>query len=399
MTMDVGRLIDACGDHSQEAGVLIDAQLEPLAGPGAPVKPAVYATGLYQKDRRWVGPAGERRAVEVVVVDNVPSQANRLEAALQRLRPTLGLPELELDLASCGELPPHLPRALSSFRFPHRQADAYLRDALLDGVAFSKTPAGKDLAEATADRPGAIFQWFPQALLFGYWQSHLGRKRSQAKLARSWVSEIAGYEPAATDTHILGLKGDPLNLSVDEKVTYDPEDLLSASWEVAAEEKKGGGRKKQESLSELGHGQVPVSPSEAALGAISFADLRQRATVSFASLRRVWVGDPKANAAGRALLASLGLVAHVAAFGGSFSLRSGCDLRTSSSEWVWLGASGDEALVKPDLDQAIALFQACVQRAEEAGLPVGSHWASDPMRLTPSAALEKVIRLTYPLGL
>ncbi len=368
MWIDAERLAEACGDRSQEAGVLITAELEPIGGPGAPVKPAVYAGGLYQQDRRWRTNGAGPEIVSVVVVDNVPSQANRLEAALQRLRPELGLPELELDLSG-GDLPPHLPGVLSGFRFPHRQADAYLRDAMLDGTAFPKTPVGQELMAATADNPAALLQWFPQALLYGFWQSHLGKKRSQAKLARSWVSEIAGYRPGTTGTRVLGLKGDPLNLSVDEKVTYDPEDLVGTDWQLA-EEKKAGGRRKQESLSELGHGQVPVSPNDAALAGISFSEIEQRATLSLAALRRIWVGEPGPNAAARALLASLGIVAHVGAFGGSFSLRSGCDLRTKSSSWTWLGTGSDEPLDCAGLPSAIALFRACVAQAEDAG-PTG----------------------------
>jgi CRISPR-associated protein Csb1 len=398
MQIGVEGLIEACGDSSQEAGLVIASQLVPLGGAGAPVKPAVYAGGRYQLDRRWTADGEARQTVDVVVIDNVPSQANRLEAALQRLRPKLGIPEMELDLSECGSLPPHLPRTLSGFRFPHRQADAYLRDAMLDGSEFPKTAVGQEVMTATGDNAAGLLQWFPQALLFGFWQSHLGKKRSQAKLARSWVSEIAGFQPASTETRVLGLKGDPLNLSVDEKVTYDPEDLLGTSWQIG-EEKKAGGTKKRESLSELGHGQVPVTPSEAALGGVSFADIRQRTTLSFASLRRVSVGSPEANGPARALLASLGIVAHVGAFGGAFSLRSGCDLRATSSSWTWLGASRDESLDAPGLSAAIELFRGCVDRAEAAGLPVGTRWATEPLRLLPNAALEQVIRRTYVLGL
>ncbi len=118
-------------------------------------------------------------------VQYVPSQANRLEAALELIRGPIGLPEIVLDLSEVGSLPPHLPKRLSSFRFPHRQADAYLRDAVLDDIPFLNTPQGRALFDATADEPGALLEWFPQAGLFGFWQSHLGKKRSHAKLARS----------------------------------------------------------------------------------------------------------------------------------------------------------------------------------------------------------------------
>jgi CRISPR-associated protein Csb1 len=401
MKIDAGHLAKACGDDSQEAGVLITSELVPVGGHGAPVKPAVYAGGLFQEDRRWRTNGAGPEPVKVVVIDNVPSQANRLEAALLRLRSELGLPDVELDLSGCGPLPPHLPRRLSGFRFPHRQADAYLRDATLDGEDFPKTQLGRELMEATADQPSALLQWFPQALLYGFWQSHLGKRRSHAKLARSWVSEIAGYRPATTETRVLGLKGDPLNLSVDEQVAYESdEDWVAAGWQLTEEKKVSGGKQKDR-LSNLGHGQVPFPKQgeQGAPGSVSFAEIEQRATLSLASLRRIWVGAADANAAARALLASLGVVAHAAAFGGSFSLRSGCDLRTPSSSWTWLGATDDEPLDPPDLAAAISLFRECVDRAEAAGLPVGSRWAGESLHLKPSEALEKVIRRTWSVAI
>lgn len=189
--------MSACDDGSADAGITIWAQLEPLAGVGAAISPPIYPAEergrppQYQVDRRWWGVGEERSPVDVVVVDNVPSQANRLEAALRDLRADLGLPEIVLDLSGLT-LPPHLPKSLSSFQFPHRHADAYLRDATLDGTEFMRTDEGKSLFSGTADEPDAIIRWFPQALLFGFWQSHLGKKGSQAKLARSWCCPHAG---------------------------------------------------------------------------------------------------------------------------------------------------------------------------------------------------------------
>ena len=345
-------------------------------------------------DKRWDQTVDPPQAVDAVVIDNVPSQANRLEAALEELRRELGLPEMLLDLSHLGSLPPHLPRTLSSFRFPHRQADAYLRDSLLDGQPFAKTELGRTLLSATADNAASLLEWFPQALLFGFWQSHLGKKRSQAKLSRSWVSEIVGYRPATTETRVLAVKGDPLNLSVDEAAEFDPDDLL-AGWTIADREKKAGGGKTKERLSELGHGQVPVSPSDAAPAGISFARIQQRASVSFAGLRRVSVGSDDANAASRALVAAIGFSAHVGAFGRAFHLRSGCDLRPAESTWTWLG-SRPEVLMSPTIEEAVALVRACAARAERAGLPVGARWVSEPLRLEPAANLSDAIARTWP---
>jgi len=392
------RLIAACSDESEEAGITIRSKLDPLAGEGAPIKPATYAgpqgekKPRFQAGKRWWGDGPDRSVVDILVVDNEPSQANRLEAALEHRRAELGLPEIVLDLTVAGNLPAHLPRRISSFRFPHRNADAYLADATLDGAKFPATDEGKAIFAATADRPEALLKWCPQALLFGFWQSHLGKKGSQAKLARAWTSEILGVEPAAHDIRRLGLKGDPLNLSVPEGVVVD--ETAQRGWAVAAKgAKTAKGEKKK--LSDIGHGQVPVSGDEAGLDGVSFREVVQQATVSFASLRRIYALHGSAEA--RALLVSLGLVAHVAAFGRPFSLRSEADFRPKAITWTWLGADADEVIDAPDPEVAVGLFSACVERAEAAGLPVGAAWAADPLVVYPGPELLKAIRASWPV--
>jgi CRISPR-associated protein Csb1 len=388
-------LREASSAAGTAAGIAIRSRLEPIAGPGAPVKPATYAGGVYQTDRRWWGEGEGRRAVDAIVIDNAPSQANRLEAVLERRRAELGLPEVVLDLSDVGALPAHLPRSLSGFRFPHRHADAYLRDAILDGTPFHRADLGRRLVEATGDRALPILEWFPQALLYGFWQSHWGKKGTQAKLARSWVSEVVGFEPAQPEQWVEATKGDPLNLNIDEPILFDPDDLTTWST-VTGGAKAGKGAK--EKLSEIGHGQVVTKRGEQALGPLSFRAIEQQSTVSFASLRKVHVGSDEQDAAARALVVALGLVAHVGAFGRAFNLRSGCDLRPRHTTWTWLGANEDVDLTAMDHAAADQLLRDVVVAAETLDLPVGSRWPQEPLVLHPNAELVKVIRKTWPLG-
>ena len=102
--LDLGTLLAACSDDSFEDGIRIDTELEPSGGPGSPVKPAVYEGGVYQTDRRWASPADDE-PTDVIVIDNVPSQANRLEEALRRNRSSSGIPEMILDLSDLTGLP------------------------------------------------------------------------------------------------------------------------------------------------------------------------------------------------------------------------------------------------------------------------------------------------------
>ena len=113
MKLELPLLLDACADDAFDDGIRIDSELEPLSGAGGPVKPAVYPGGSYQQDRRWATP-GDDAPTPVIVIDNVPSQANRLEHALWRDREASGIPEVVLDLSGLGALPAHLPRSLSA---------------------------------------------------------------------------------------------------------------------------------------------------------------------------------------------------------------------------------------------------------------------------------------------
>ena len=391
-TIDLDSLVAGCADDSFEDGISIDSKLESLAGAGGPIKPAVYEGGAYQTDRRWASPT-DAEPTPVIVIDNVPSQANRLEEALRRNRESARLPEMVLDLSALTSLPAHLPRQISSLEFPHRNADAYLRDARLDEQDFVKTELGKAILGATAQTCGPLIAWFPQALLYGFWQSHLGKKRHNTKHARAWVSEIVGWSPASTETRVLGLKGDPLNLNTDETLTSNPDDRFK--WEIGRAQVEGG---RKDKLSEIGHGQVPFMGADASAAAVSFARVTQRATVSFAQLRRVGLGaghGPEADAAARALLVALGLHAHVLAFGRGFALRSGAELRPTETSATWLGAAGDRPFRLGDAESTGELLGAALSRARSAGVPLDG-WDRPPLRLTPRDNLRGAILATWP---
>ena len=393
--IDLDALLNGCADDSFDDGIRIDTELEPVSGRGGPVKPAVYEGGNYQQDRRWASP-DDAEPTPVIVIDNVPSQANRLEDALRRHRESAFVPELVIDLSGVNNLPAHLPRSLSSWQFPHRNGDAYLRDARRGEQDFTKTETGQAIFGATAQTCGPLMAWFPQALLYGFWQSHLGNKRSQSKHARAWTSEIVGWKPATTETQVLGLKGDPLNLSVEDKATFDKNDLLKEQWELVAGEKKEKGKgAKGEKLSEIGHGQALTDGTPAA---VSFARVTQRATLSFAQLRRISLG-PKASGdadtAARALLVALGLHAHVLAFGRGFALRSGAELRPRETTATWLGSTGDETLALGDAQTTADLLRSAKDHAASVHVPLDG-WGQSALKLTPKDNLLKAIRATWP---
>ena len=385
----------ACDEDATDGAIVLDAALEPVGGHGTPVNPAIYAGGRYQHDKRWES-SDSAESTPVIVVDNVPSQANRLEAALEATADETEIPRLVLDLTGKDfeHLPPHLPRRLSSLRWPHRSGDAYLRDALLDDSPFAKTPVGRSIIDATADAAGALVAWFPQALLYGFWQSHLGKNRTQAKHARVWVSEIIGWDPASGGTpdqltRTLGVKGDPYNIEDTNRVDFDDSDLLGGGWRLVEGEKSGSkDGKKAGAISNIGHGQVPA---DSGLAPVSFRRITQRATLSFPQLRRVHLGDGYSNeqdGAARTLVAALGVHAHQVAFGRPFALRSGTDLvasdRTAQLDSAQIAINDSADLVREALDAARA-----------AGIPTEG-WSADPVVLTPNKGLTAAIRATWP---
>ena len=387
-------LIEGCADSSFDDGIRIDAELAPVGSAGSPVKPAIYEGGSYQLDQRWASP-DDAGPTQVIVIDNTPSQANRLEEALRLHRGESEIPEFVLDLSGLPHLPAHLPRNLSSLQFPHRNGDAYLRDATLDGKDFIKTGLGRAIFNATAQTCGPLMGWFPQALLYGFWQSHLGKKRQNTKHARAWVSEIVGWRPASTETRVLGVKGDPLNLSVGEDVLSSDEDRTE--WSFAEGGRATGGGKKKK-LSEIGHGQVPFTGADATPAAVSFSRITQRATLSFAHLRRISLGpegSADADAAARALLAALALYAHRFAFGRGFALRSGAELRPSETTLTWLGANGDETKDLGDSESSLQLLRSARANAASAGVPLDG-WGREPTILLPKKNLETAIASTWP---
>lgn len=397
-TLNLEQLLDDCGDDGRGAGICIDAELVPVGGAGTPVNPSIYTGRTYQHDKRWEDTAADK-AADVIVIDNVPSQANRLEAALDHNAREIGNPELILDLTAdeFDHLPPHLPRRISSLRFPHRNADAYLRDSMLDGAPFHKTELGRGILAATVSEAANLVAWFPQALLYGFWQSHLG-KRSQAKHARAWNSEIIGWHPAtggepAGLTRTQGIKGDPINLQDTAKVTFSEDDLL-AGWEYVEGEKSTRKKgKKTDSLSNIGHGQVPFSGNEQGLAAVSFKRITQAATCSFAQLRRVQLGNehtPEQDAAARALLIALGLHAHSLAFSRGFALRSGTDL---VPEAIRVRLHGSDILI--NIDSSGGLLKESVNHARNVGVPLDG-WNTDPAVLLPNPSLTKAICSSWP---
>src|SRR5580704_8233104 len=119
------------------------------------VFPPTYEGGKYAKESRYIPgykyidpETGRESPVPCVLLDSVPSQANRMELALQDawMGSEIELPVVSADFSAVEN--PSVPK-VTSLQAPHRIVDASLRDSTLgDGnkaIKFRKSQIGKEL--------------------------------------------------------------------------------------------------------------------------------------------------------------------------------------------------------------------------------------------------------------
>jgi CRISPR-associated protein Csb1 len=360
------RLLEAVSEGRADAGIVVSARYG--AAGGGKVMPPSYPEGPYLFEKRWV----EGRVCEVVVLDQVPSQANRVEEALLAARDAgrVELPLFELTAStSRGSV------RLTSLQFPHRAADAYLRDSLIGGEPYGRSAIGRRMREVTATDATPLFERDPGSLLFGMWDSRGEGRR--ARFARFYSSSIVGLDPQEGARKTTRM--DPLNLQggIDDKAK------ASNGWKYVATGEKVKGQR----LSEIGHGNI--APGDAH-GGVSVSGAVRNGWISLAGLERLRFGDASAEAAGlaRATLAALALAGDRLAFGRpSVWLRSDCDLVRESEVLAFETDGGQREEFTLTADEAIEVFHRLRDRAAAAGIVM----ESDTVALTPSKALSEAI--------
>lgn len=380
--MDVEQLLDRLGRavalEGPDVAVRIAAHYRPQSGTGAKVFPPSYiadpAGVRYHFEERW-GDSGD--AVEVVILDSIQSQAGRAEAALRAQAQALGLPQLLLQTEVDGRT-----ITVSNLEAPHRSRDAYFLDSEQDGTPFDDTPIGSALAAALPADATPFLSHAPCDLVYGVWDSHRG-KRIAVRFPRIVTSEMLGW-------HVLrGKKGatksDPLNLPGDSKVGIK-------EWRagLATKNKKN----EQEKLSELGHGMIPVTPTEAT-GGVAVKRITRDAVISLtglSALRFPLPGAATADVAGRTALAAIALLGDRLAFSrGGLNLRSGCDLVLVEERVEWV-QTGDRT---EPLDLGVQDAKDLLVAARERLSRVGVSWNPVPVLLSPAPRLQQVIEQTF----
>ena len=340
---------------------------------------------------------------------------------------------------------------ITSLEAPHRVADAILRDSHLEeevvgamkAVSFRNSSKGRVLDTADVKNATGLFGLNPTALVFGLWDSTGPRGGLGAKFQRALVSEMVGFD--AQDGINTGSRNDPLGISraagpvfrrkdggwtADEKladrVGGKPALFgLIKGGLVAYDEKKD---QDQGAPSKINHGNVTpdyafardqngnVVYDEITLesgtvikkprikGGFTLSHAKQTTVLSLATLRRLRFPlnggpdfTPAADKAARTVLAALGLLGAVLAREEGADLRSRCQLfPTQAFAWELLDTPGeaDHQTFTLTGDEAVALFNAAVQVAKDAGLP----WEGEIL-LKPSEDLIQLVSKSQELAM
>ncbi len=383
MTDFADRLVAATSSERQHTAILVRAMYQPVGGPGRTVMPPTYPVADNERDpnakyltaKRLVD--GQHR--DAVVLDQEPSQANRVEEAM---RDALDQGRLHLPLFEMRVPTPRGEIRLTSLDFPHRYADAYLRDSLVDGVRFDESLAGKRLRSATVSDVRPLYEREPASLIFGAWDSH--RKGRWPKFARLYSSAMYGLDPVTYSR--MGGRMDPQNLTG----AVDAAAKAETDWQFIREGEKTKGTK----LSEIGHGNIAPNRVH---GGVTVSEIRRVASISLAGLERLRFGDSpaEANNLARAALAALALAGDRLAFGGpSVWLRSGCDLARVREETGLERPGGELDEFAVTAQDALDAFSELRGRASAAGISM----ETDTISIQPMASLGEAIQFAVMSG-
>ena len=338
-----------------------------------------------------------------MLIDSVQSQANRLEEALLAATEDevgddlIPLPYVAVNFRNSGLEP--LDR-ITSLDAPHRVYDAILRDSLLDDTPFMQSEKGRRLAAAKPADAAALLELSPSALLFGAWHSQGEGGGLGAKFPRALVSEIMGIDTPVeeivnqrtgeveprTAGRRTGSRIDPLGILRKVEVFKG---ASAADWDT---DQSGAGKgAKKARPSEINHGNI--APSVEPLG-VTCDHLEHRATITLAGLRRLHFGGDERDACGRALVASLGLLALAEQDARGYALRSRCDLVCDGEAPLELvHADGSTSPLELDRAAARALYRDAHGKAGATGFKFQS------LTLKPQDKLVEIVRRSRDLAL
>jgi CRISPR-associated protein Csb1 len=395
--MELRALEQAISEH---AALRRRQALQPVGGKGDKIFPPTYPGEGRNAPPRHVFERRRLNGADVwcVLIDSVQSQANRLEDCLLEVaRGGLPIPYVVVDFGKSGL---EGITQITSLDAPHRVYDAILRDSLLEGSPFMKSPYGERIAKAKTSDAAALLEISPNALLFGAWHSTGEGGGFGAKFARCLTSEITGIGvPVEEVVDTRSGTIDPRTAGRRTGSRIDPLGVLrkvevykgEKGWSTKAAEAGKGAEKVRPS--EINHGNI--APSIQPLG-VTCDYIEHCFVLSLAALRRLRFGGGEHDRAGRTLLAALGLLALVEQDARGYALRSRCDLVCDDSSPLELvHANGKTEAVTLDRNEAQALYHGAFDTAKRAGFK----FPPEPLKLIPQDKLVEIVRKSQELAL
>ena len=363
------------------------------------VFPPTYEGGKYATEDRIIG--GQK--LPCVLLDSVPSQANRMELAIQDawMGSEIELPVVSADFSAVEN--PGVPK-VTSLQAPHRIVDAILRDSTLGNgkkpPKFRDSEIGKELDQLSTAYATPLLKYAPHCLVFGMWDSTGPRGGLGVKFARAIVSEIIGVN--AVDGVKTSSRIDPLNIRVNSGTLYAAKDGGWTLDESDAVKEKGKPIKlgKEGKPSEANHGNVTPTISE---GGYTIDYAEQTTVLSLPALRRLRFpakpGDkssPESDNAARTYLAALGLLGATLAVEAGYDLRSRCILRAKDVvTWSLLGKPGDaDSSFTLDKAAAVKLYTDALAAVQKVKLPIHL----EEVLLTPKADLVTLVKKSMEIA-
>jgi CRISPR-associated protein Csb1 len=386
---------------NQNAALRRRQMLQPVGGKGDKIFPPTYPGEGRNAPPRHVYERRRLNGKDVwcVLIDSVQSQANRLEECLlEVIRDGVPIPHVVVDFSDAGL---DGITEITSLDAPHRVYDAIFRDSMLDGEPFMASNEGKRLAKAKLEDASALLETSPTALLFGAWHSTGEGGGIGAKFARCLISEIVGIDVPVEDV-LLNRRTGEVEIQTSGRRTgsrIDPLGVLrrvevykgESGWSTT--EAGAGKNAKKVRPSEINHGNI--APSIQPLG-VTCDHIDHSFVLSFAALRRIRFGSDQKDAAGRNLLAALGLVALAEQDERGYALRSRCDL-------VCEGRAPLELVYPDGATESIAIDRKTVRKLYQEAYQVANNSGftlhGKPLRLTPQDKLVEIVRRSQELAL
>lgn len=283
--------------------------------------------------------------------------------------------------------------SISLLEAPHRMADAIFRDSELDGVRFRDSSIGALLDDASLANATGLFEYSPNSLVFGLWDSTGPMGGMGAKFQRIISSEVVAFgveygvkTSSRIDPLEINLKAGPVYI-INEKTK---EWTLSEASEGGKKRKPFG---KDGKPSEINHGNI-VPTIEAENGGVTFEFAQQVVVISMPALRRLRFPvngklSMESDEAARAVLAAIAIL------GTALTTEKGMDLRTRTllipeeeGKWQAIKANGRVQDLQISPETAIELYNECVEAAQKMGLP----YHLEHVELAPSRGLLELVR-------